>query len=61
VESELLLILQHISDAMEIIENVEEENHLALVHTVGSIIKSFQRLHGLEPTITESVPFEFIE
>jgi hypothetical protein len=42
-------------------ENLEEENRPALVHTVGCILKSFQRLHDLEPTITGSVPFELIE
>jgi mediator of RNA polymerase II transcription subunit 10 len=61
VESELLLILQHINDAMDIMENLEEENRPALVNTVGAILQSFQRLHVLEPAITGSVPFELIE
>jgi hypothetical protein len=32
VESELLLILQHINDAMDIMENLEEENGPAFIH-----------------------------
>jgi hypothetical protein len=46
---------------MDIMENLEEENRPALVHTVGSILHSFQRLHDLEPTITGSVPLALIE
>jgi mediator of RNA polymerase II transcription subunit 10 len=61
VESELLLILQHINDAMDIMENLEKENRPALVNTIGAILESFQRLHALEPAITGSVPFELIE
>jgi mediator of RNA polymerase II transcription subunit 10 len=61
VETELLLLLQHLTDAMDIMENLEEENRPALVETVRNIVQSFHHLHELEPTITGSVPFELIE
>ena len=61
VESELLHLLQYLNDAMDIMENLEEENRPALVDTVSSIMKSFKTLHDLEPTVTGSVPMELIE
>ena len=61
VETELLQLLQHLSDAMDIMENLEEENRPALVNTMEGVINSFQALHALEPKITGAVPFELIE
>ncbi|OHT04304.1 hypothetical protein TRFO_28179 [Tritrichomonas foetus] len=61
VESELLKLIQHLNDAMDIMENLEEENKPALVDSVGNIIKSFQCLHELEPIVSGSVPMELLE
>ncbi|KAH0789027.1 mediator of RNA polymerase II transcription subunit 10 [Histomonas meleagridis] len=61
VEIALLTLIQQLSDAMDIMENLEEENRPALVATVTQIVQSFQTLHELEPTITGSVPIELIE
>ncbi|OHT08558.1 hypothetical protein TRFO_22901 [Tritrichomonas foetus] len=61
VETELLYLLQHLNDAMDIMENLEEENRPALVDTVGNIVQSFKTLHELEPTISGSVPMELLE
>ncbi|KAK8834182.1 hypothetical protein M9Y10_043995 [Tritrichomonas musculus] len=61
VETEVLHLLQHLNDAMDIMENLEEENRPALVDTLSNIVQSFKTLHELEPTITGSVPMELIE
>lgn len=61
VETELLHLLRHLNDAMDIMENLEEENRPAFVAIVENIMKSFQTLHELEPTITGSVPLKLIE
>lgn len=61
VETELLNLLQHLNDAMDIMENLEEENRPALADTLTNIVQSFKTLHELEPTITGSVPMELIE
>lgn len=61
VERELLQLLQHLTDAMDIMENLEEDNKPALVDTMQSIVGSFQSLHELEPQITGAVPLELIE
>lgn len=61
VETELLKIIQHLNDAIDIVENLEEENRPALVETLNNIAQSFQTLHELEPTITGEVPMELID
>jgi mediator of RNA polymerase II transcription subunit 10 len=61
VESELLSLIHQLGDAMDIMENLEDENRPALVQTMAGILRSFQRLHELEPMIKGSVPYELIE
>jgi mediator of RNA polymerase II transcription subunit 10 len=61
VEAELLSLIHQLGDAMDIMENLEEENRPALVETMAGVLRSFQRLHELEPTIKGSVPYELIE
>ena len=60
-EVELLKLIGLFNDAMSIMEHLDESNRPALVETCKSIIKSFQTLHELEPTITGSVPYDLIE
>lgn len=61
VEVELLSLIQHLNDAMDIMENLEEENRPALVETMKSILSSFNTLHELEPTVQGTVPLELIQ
>lgn len=61
VEAELLHLLQSLTDAMEIMENLDEENKPALVGAMESVVQSFKNLHALEPKISGSVPLELIE
>jgi mediator of RNA polymerase II transcription subunit 10 len=61
VETELLFLIHQLGDAMDIMENLEEDNRPALVETMAGVLRSFQRLHELEPTIKGSVPYDLIE
>ena len=61
VEAAILLLLQQLNDAMDIMEHLEEENKPALVSIVQEIIHSFNTLHSLEPNIKGSVPLDLIE
>ena len=61
VEAELLHLIQSLTDAMDIMENLDEENKPALVGAMESVVQSFKNLHELEPKISGSVPLELIE
>jgi truncated hemoglobin YjbI len=61
VETELVSLIHQLSDAMDIMENLEEENRSALVETMSGILASFEKLHALESTMKGSVPYELIE
>jgi hypothetical protein len=61
VEAELLFLIHRLGDAMDIMENLEEENRQALVETMHPVLGSLKRLHELEPTIKGSVAYELIE
>jgi mediator of RNA polymerase II transcription subunit 10 len=61
VESELLSLIHQLGDAMDIMENLEEDNRPALVETMAGILRSFQRLHESEPMLKGTVPYELIE
>lgn len=61
VVQELLHLIQHISDAMDIMENLEEDNKPALVGTMENVMQSFKTLHEMEHQITGSVPIDLIE
>jgi hypothetical protein len=61
VEEELLRLIQHFNDAMDIMETFEDETRPVLVETAKNILVSFRRIHDLEPKISGTVPFELIE
>lgn len=61
VEEELLKLLQHLNDAMSTLEKLDDGNRPALISSVDSIVKSFQKLHELEPQVEGSVPLELID
>jgi hypothetical protein len=56
-----MLLIHHLNDAMDIMENFDDEYRAALVETMSGILESFQRLRALESTIKGSVPYELIE
>jgi hypothetical protein len=61
VEEELLHLIQHLNDAMDIMETFEEETRPVLIDTARNILDSFRRLHELEPKIHGTVPYELID